>query len=83
MRFIECDCCGRRDEERQDFHGFSYLCHLDQSQRPGEYVKGIDGELVPFSGRYEEKDLCLKCYNQVVLAAVLKFEELKEENGEL
>jgi len=74
MRKIFCDCCGK---EIDSSIRFEYLCHLDPSGKWNGYTDS-DGQ--PVSGRHESRDLCLKCYNQIMSKAVSKFEELRKES---
>jgi hypothetical protein len=79
MRITLCDCCGEEIKENHRVYSLNYLCHLDKENRDKMgYVRLTAGEAIPVSGRYEEKDLCLKCYNRITIKAVLEFESLKE-----
>lgn len=78
MRKTFCDCCG---EEITDFRvfNFSHLCHLSEDRR-GKLDGYIDTKTMqPISGRDDTKELCITCYNKVVIEAVKKFEELRDE----
>lgn len=73
MNLIFCDCCGK---ETKSVNHFTYLCHLEDKSHTNGYV---DNEMNRVSGRHVSKDLCNKCYNDVVSASVNKFLELKEK----
>lgn len=85
MKKTICDACGE-EKERNAYGGaswqtFEYLCHLDGSNRTkAGYVCFMRGQPVNISGRHESKDLCPVCYNKVMIASVLKFEEIRDEN---
>ena len=92
---IKCDACGEvitdttQGIEGQKFsnpYPLEYLCHLDESEREGAggYVtlaKGTRDHMEPVSGRIIKKDLCLRCYNMIMTAAVMKLEEIRRETG--
>ena len=67
-----CDCCG--NEIEKGVYHFKYLCHLDPS---GKWC-GYEEKGEPVSGRYESKDLCLRCYNRITSTALQKFVELSK-----
>lgn len=72
-----CDCCG--NEIKKHPLSFEYLMHLDPTERavPGYCIVGENDEWIPVSGRSIECDLCNRCYNDVVAAAVDRMFELK------
>lgn len=78
MTKIICDCCGR---EVLSLRNFRYLIHLDENYRTKMNCRYQDSEGNYSSGRYEEKDLCQKCYNEIMMTAVKKFESLREEHN--
>jgi len=63
MRKSFCDACGREGAENR----FSYLIHLEPSLVNNQY---IDNEGNPTSGREVSVELCNRCYNEIVGAAV-------------
>lgn len=70
---IFCDCCGREGASTK----FSFLTHLNPKR--GEFVNGyVDQEGNRVSGRTDTFDLCHKCYNTIVGAAINKFVELRQ-----
>ena len=75
MHKIVCDCCGK-DGARNTF---GYLCHLDGLATGGDNGGYVDFEFNSVSGRYESKDLCNKCYNDIVLESVKAFHKLKKK----
>jgi len=76
-----CDACGREGASNK----FSFLTHLNpkrDNQRGSGYV---DAEFNMISGRSDTIDLCNKCYNSIVGAAINKFKEIiatKTKEGE-
>jgi len=76
MNKIFCDCCGK--EIKSKICSFSYLCHLTNIAK-GNYSNGyVDNEGEPVSGRQDGFDVCLHCYNRIMIEAVKKFIELKK-----
>lgn len=70
---IFCDACGKEGAS----NSFRYLCHLSELDlKMGGYV---DNEGNPVSGREDAVDLCNKCYNVVLIPAMLKLRGLQEE----
>jgi len=63
MRKSFCDACGREGAENR----FSYLIHLEPSLVNNQYS---DNEGNPTSGREVSVELCNRCYNEIVGAAV-------------
>ena len=61
MLKIYCDRCEKEGASNK----FQYLCHLDTDK-----IGYVDNDFNRVSGRYIEKDLCNKCYNEVVGASV-------------
>ena len=57
---VICDKCGKDANNK-----FSYLCHLES-----EHLGYVDKDFNRVSGRTIEKDLCNKCYNDIVGLAV-------------
>jgi hypothetical protein len=76
MKKVFCDCC-ERDITGNGCYTFTYFCHLDKERRIKCGYIDLEGNAV--SGRQESKDLCIKCYNTITFAAVLKFENLQEQ----
>jgi hypothetical protein len=74
MRQIICDCCGVTI--KNNLHIFSYLCHLEQLL-VGK-IGYIDSDWEPTSGREESKDVCIYCYNRIMIESVKKFKEMHE-----
>ena len=58
---VICDKCGKDGASNK----FSYLCHLEREQ-----IGYVDKDFNRVSGRTIEKDLCNKCYNDIVGLAV-------------
>ena len=58
---VICDKCGEDGASNK----FSYLCHLESEQ-----VGYVDRDFNRVGGRTMEKDLCNKCYNDIVGLAV-------------
>ena len=80
MKITICDCCKEEIQKNRRVYNFSYLCHLDKELRnKAGFIQFPERER--FSGRYEEKDLCLKCYNKIMIKAVLEFEHIEKETG--
>jgi len=61
MKKVICDACGA---ELTRANSFVFLVHLKHG------TKYVDSDMNPISGRQEDVDLCNKCYNEVVGAAV-------------
>ena len=74
VKFI-CDVCGK--ERERSLNKFSYLCHIDDVIE-GNISNGyVDNDGNRISGRENSVDLCNKCYNEIVFAAVKKMEDMK------
>ena len=58
---VICDKCGKDGASNK----FTYLCHLES-----EKIGYVDKDFNRVSGRTIEKDLCNKCYNDIVGLAV-------------
>ena len=69
-----CDACGAEGH----VHKFEYLCHIDDVLNKRD--KYVDNKGNPISGRYVHKDLCIACYNGVMLTAVKRLKYLQEES---
>ena len=79
MRQIICDCCGV--VIKRDLHTFSYLCHLERLLAGESGYVNSDWE--PTSGREEAKDVCLYCYNRIMMESVKKFKEMSENRDQI
>jgi len=76
MKKIICDCCGK---EIVYCYTFSYLCHLKDIAN-GKFLNGyVNSEGEHVSARKDEFDVCLHCYNRIMLEAVKKFYELRKD----
>ena len=76
MRKVFCDCCEKEITVMGTFT-FSYYCHLDKEFR---FKCGYgDKDHNSVSGRSIGKELCAKCYNEIVIVSVEKFESLRKE----
>jgi hypothetical protein len=79
---VFCDACGKESGPESGTTVFEYLCHippLARCERVPGYVL-LDGpDVIPVSGRREKEDLCPRCYNEVLVAAVRKLHELQGE----
>lgn len=85
MQQIICDCCGKSmilGSRRSSFQKFSYLVHLDAiASGAGNacgYVDCATNE--PISGRDEAWDVCIHCYNRIMMESVKKFHDLRDKN---
>ena len=58
---VICDKCDKDGASNK----FTYLCHLES-----EHLGYVDKDFNRVSGRTIEKDLCNKCYNDIVGLAV-------------
>ena len=69
-----CDAC---DKEITNSHlnEFSYLCHLESMLDGTDSHSDSEGNRT--SQRTVSKELCNKCYNEIVIVAVKKLRELE------
>jgi hypothetical protein len=64
-----CDSCKK---EANSLYSFRYLTHLEKPM--GGYIKiQLDGSIEDVSGREEVRELCLKCYNEIMRGSVSMF----------
>ncbi len=63
MKKIFCDACGKEGASNR----WGYRVHLDTGLRADGYM---DSEGNTVSGRDVEVDMCNRCYNEIVGAAV-------------
>jgi len=77
MTRIFCDCCGEEITGNNRRYNFHYLTHIKPENRLKCHVVFVDGETHSFSGREDQEDVCIKCYNQIMSAAYDKFSSLK------
>lgn len=71
-----CDACKKEIQQGRDLYKFEYFFHIDGIL---DHIIGyVDKDLNRVSGRTTHKDLCIVCYNKVVVEAVKKFREIKE-----
>lgn len=62
-----CDSCKK---EANSLYPFRYLAHLER----GGYIQAqLDGTFEDVSGREEVRELCLKCYNEILGYSVSLF----------
>ena len=75
MHVIRCDCCGKEEVE---CNKFSYLCHLEAE---GFLLNNayVDNDGNPVSRRDITRDLCNRCYNDIVGVAVERYVKLVRE----
>jgi len=77
LRF--CDCCGELKKDNTMFIGFEWLCHLtDISQ--GILSGFVDENGNTISGRSDAAELCIRCYNKIMVKSVKEYFELRKEN---
>jgi len=69
-----CDCCTKEIPQGRTGNTFSYLCHIDGILDGNAMYIDFDGNAI--SGRVVTKDLCMACYNRVMVEAVKKCREL-------
>lgn len=67
-----CDCCG---QEVNTLYTFKYLVHIKHTNSFDGYC---DNEGNRVSGREDSKELCIKCYNEILGVSYSKFEELND-----
>jgi hypothetical protein len=77
VRKVFCDCCGK-EIEGFSVYKFSYRCHLSKDRRESINCHVDAKSMQPISGRDDSVELCITCYNKVVIASVKKLEELSE-----
>ena len=68
MKKVFCDACGKEGASNH----WWYRVHLDKGLRADSYM---DSEGNRVSGRDVEVDLCNRCYNEIVGAAVKLLKE--------
>ncbi len=74
-----CDCCGEEQTGKR-IYKFSHLCHLSEDRR-GKVNGYIDVDTMQsISGRDDTIEMCITCYNNTVVEAVKKFEELRDSH---
>lgn len=75
-----CDCCGieKGQDGGKTFTSFSYLCHLEKIAK-GSLSYHIDSDSAPISGRHETYEVCMTCYNSIMIEAVRNFLTLSEK----
>jgi hypothetical protein len=74
-----CDCCGEETQASRLSH-FEYKVHLDKIYLGLSLSCHSDDSGNIVSRRYEEYELCSRCYNDVVYEAVVRLQELREVN---
>lgn len=58
-----CDKC---EKETSGLYTIPIYVHIKNENHLSGHGKMVDGELVPISGRTEDTDLCIKCYNDIM-----------------
>jgi len=71
-----CDCCGEWIENNLNLY-LSYLCHIDDIfDGKIEYTDNDDNAT---SKREVTIDLCINCYNEIMVSAIKKMRAIKEK----
>lgn len=73
---IFCDACGK--EIKTAPNKLEYNIHIEQNEQVG--YSDSEGNIV--SGKRVVKDLCNKCYNQIMVLAVNKLKLIQKENNQ-
>jgi len=82
IKIVKCDCCNKEITNERYSNKFNYLCHIDSyfDDNIGVHIQGdSDGNTHRISEREESKDLCIGCYNKIMVAALRKFHELRRK----
>lgn len=73
-----CDCCKKEISKSRNLYPFSYYLHIDLILNNNP--RYVDSDFDSISGRSENVELCISCYNRIVIESVKKFQELKSKN---
>lgn len=80
MKKIFCDCCGKEIQQK-NLNQISWKSHLTKMYIDHEFISCyVDSDFNPISGREDVYDLCNKCYNNIMGAAVKEFIKQKLKN---
>lgn len=69
-----CDKC---KEETSDLYVIPMYVHIKSENPFMDNCKIIDGKTYPYSGRTENTELCIKCYNRVMFPLWKKLKIIK------
>lgn len=56
-----CDCC---KQETNDLYAIPIYIHIKAKNPLSGHCKVIEDKTYPYSGRTENTELCIKCYNK-------------------
>ena len=73
--YIECDCCRAKLKRVNKWQFRSHIKHMSFGTVAG--ITYTDENDNPMSDQITEKDLCNKCYNEIMLAAFEKYRALQ------
>lgn len=75
-----CDCCGKKAPKARTLNTIQWLCHLtDMAQ--GKHSAGyVDNEGNAVSGRQDVAEVCIACYNKIMIESVKKYFTMRKEN---
>ncbi len=76
---VLCDACNSERKHEEVYKKFTVACHLVEPSSKGF----INRDGVQVSGRTVDYDVCPRCYNVVLGAAVAKFNELQKLGADL
>lgn len=75
-----CDACGKELKHHQSVFGFSYKVHIDDMAN-GNIGGYVDANLNQISGRDENCEVCISCYNKIMVPAFRILKDIQKENG--
>lgn len=68
-------------EITDEIYQVKFLYHIINNDNVmNNYSKIINGESIPISGREENKDFCIKCYNQIMTKSWNEVLKIKDKN---
>lgn len=73
-----CDACS--EEVSGAPNVLKYKCHIDTLVKEGSWRGYVDMAGNDVSGREEHVDLCNRCYNEVLVEAITKVQEIQEQD---